>query len=260
MESHFSTSALLPQYIYVRSPHDLRTPQGLADLEQMAQRVSQLPNIAAVRGITRPTGQPLAQAQLSFQAGQVGINLQNASTQISDRTNDLDALTGGADKLAASLAQVRDQIRSASGPMTELTATLNQVQQQLATATQLLDTIRGLANSNGTAMTLASSVVDSAGPMLRRVEQQSAMQRRPGVQRRPLPPRTACPGAKQRYVGRRANNGGAERAGNGAASERPVGNGRRQSASSGLIVLPVRRRGLTNCSKAPTRWPTAASG
>jgi RND superfamily putative drug exporter len=166
MESHFSTSALLPQYIYVRSPHDLRTPQGLADLEQMAQRVSQLPNIAAVRGITRPTGQPLAQAQLSFQAGQVGTNLQNASTQISDRTNDLDALTGGADKLAASLAQVRDQVRSASGPMAELTATLNQVQQQLATAAQLLDTIRGLANSNGTAMTLASSVVDSAGPML----------------------------------------------------------------------------------------------
>jgi putative drug exporter of the RND superfamily len=166
MESHFSTSALLPQYIYVRSPHDLRTPQGLADLEQMAQRVSQLPNIAAVRGITRPTGQPLAQAQLSFQAGQVGTNLQNASTQISDRTNDLDALTGGADKLAASLAHVRDQIRGASGPMSELTATLNQVQQQLATAAQLLDTIRGLANSNGTAMTLASSVVDSAGPML----------------------------------------------------------------------------------------------
>ncbi len=131
MAAHFSTSALLPQYIYVHSPHDLRTSRALADLDQMAQRVSQLPNIVAVRGITRPTGQPLDQAKLSFQAGAVGGKLEDASTQISDRTNDLDALTNGADQLAAALAQVRDQIHGASGPMTQVTATLNQVQQQL---------------------------------------------------------------------------------------------------------------------------------
>ena len=166
MESHFSTSTLLPQYIYVHSPHDLRTSRVLADLDQMAQRVAQLPNIAAVRGITRPTGQPLDQTKLSFQAGQVGTNLENASTRISDRTTDLDALTSGADQLAASLAEVRDQIRSASGPMTQLTTTLNQVQQQLAAAAQLLDTIRGLAYTNGSVLTLAAGVVDSAGPMI----------------------------------------------------------------------------------------------
>jgi RND superfamily putative drug exporter len=166
MENHFSTSTLLPQYIYLRSPHDLRTSRALADLDQMAQRVSQLPNIAAVRGITRPTGRPLDQTKLSFQAGAVGTNLENASTRISDRTTDLDALTSGADKLAASLAHVRDQIRSASGPVTELTATLNQVQQQLTTAAQLMDTIRGLANTHGSVLTLAASVADSAGPML----------------------------------------------------------------------------------------------
>ena len=166
MESHFSTSALLPQYIYVHSPHDLRASRSLADLEQMAQRVSQLPNIAAVRGITRPTGQPLDQTKLSFQVGQVGTNLANVSTRITDRTNDLNALTSGADQLAASLAKVRDQIRSASGSMTGLTTAMNEVQQQLTTANQLLNTVRGLANTNASASTLAASVVDSAGPML----------------------------------------------------------------------------------------------
>jgi RND superfamily putative drug exporter len=56
MERHFATSALLRQYIYVRSGRDLRTPQALADLEQMAQRVSQLPDIASVRpGGSAPT-------------------------------------------------------------------------------------------------------------------------------------------------------------------------------------------------------------
>ncbi|BBZ38256.1 MMPL/RND family transporter [Mycobacterium conspicuum] len=162
MADHFSTSALMPQYIYVRSPQDLRTSRALADLDQMAQRVSQLPNIAAVRGITRPTGQPLDQAKLSFQAGAVGSHLEDASTQISARTGDLDALTNGADQLAASLAQVRDQIRAASGPMTQLTASLNQAQQPLAAAANLLDHARGLAN--GPVAALATSVAPALVP------------------------------------------------------------------------------------------------
>jgi putative drug exporter of the RND superfamily len=164
MADHFPKSMLLPQYIYVRSPHDLRTPRALADLDQMAQRVSQLPDIAAVRGITRPSGQPLDQAKISFQAGEVGGKLEDASTQINDRTADLDALTNGADQLAAALAQVRDQIRGASGPMTDATATLNQVQQQLASAANVLDNVRGL--TSGPVSALAGNVAAAAGPML----------------------------------------------------------------------------------------------
>lgn len=164
MENHFSTSALLPQYIYVRSPHDLRTSRSLADLDQMAQRVSQLPDIAAVRGITRPDGQPLDQAKLSSQAGAVGGKLQDASTQINERTNDLDALTSGADKLATSLAEVRDQLRGAAGPATQLTATVAQVQQQLSGAQGVLDNIRGLANGSVSALVSAVAAAGLAAP------------------------------------------------------------------------------------------------
>jgi putative drug exporter of the RND superfamily len=166
MQQHFSASALLPQYIYVRSPHDLRTSRSLADLDQMAQRLSQLPNIAAVRGITRPDGRPLDQAKLSSQAGAVGSKLEDASTQISGRNNDLDALTKGADQLASALAQVRDEVRGASGPVTQLAATLNQVHQQLAGAANLVDSVSGLAN--GSVSTLANSVSDAVAPILGR--------------------------------------------------------------------------------------------
>lgn len=174
MADHFSTSMLLPQYIYVRSPHDLRTPRALADLDQMAQRVSQLPDIAAVRGITRPSGQPLDQAKMSFQAGQVGGKLEDASTQINDRTSDLDALTNGADQLATALAQVRDQIRGASGTMTEATATLSQVRQQLASAANVLDNVRGLAS--GSVSALVNSVAAATGPMFDGFTDQPAAQ------------------------------------------------------------------------------------
>ncbi len=153
MESHFAASSLLPQYIYVRSAHDLRTPQGLADLDHMALRVSQLPNIAAVRGITRPTGQPLEQTKLSVQAGEVGANLQNITTQINAKTSDLDALVSGADQLAAGLAEAREQIHRAARNMTELSTTLTQLQQRLGkssdAATELLGSLRGLGNPTG---------------------------------------------------------------------------------------------------------------
>jgi RND superfamily putative drug exporter len=182
MAAHFSTSALLPQYIYVRSPHDLRTPQALADLDQMAQRVSQLPNIAAVRGITRPTGQPLDQTKLSNQAGVVGGKLGDAATQIGDKANDLDALTNGADQLAAALAQVRDQIRGASGPANQLTATLSKVQQQLAGAANQLDNIRGLAN--GPASAFANGVTASASSMLDALSNNPACNADPACQSR----------------------------------------------------------------------------
>lgn len=168
MAAHFSTSALLPEYIYIQSPHDLRTPQALADMEQMAQRVAQLPNIAAVRGVTRPTGKPLDQTKVSYQAGAVGTKLQDASAQISSKTSDLDALVGGAHKLASALGSVRDQVDQTGQSVTAMTTTLNQVQQLLANAhtTQLLNTIRTYANNVGSNQTAANSLVNDATPLL----------------------------------------------------------------------------------------------
>jgi RND superfamily putative drug exporter len=168
MAAHFSTSTLLPEYIYIHSPKDLRTPQALADMEQMAQRVAQLPNVAAVRGVTRPAGQPLDQTKVSYQAGQVGSKLEDASSQISGKTGDLNALSAGARQLADSLAKVRDQIDEASQSMTSMTSTLNQIQQQLTgpQATQLLNSIQAYANSAGTNQSAVNDVVSSAAPML----------------------------------------------------------------------------------------------
>ena len=68
-----------------------------------------------------------------YQAGQVGAKLADASTTISGKTSDLDALSGGARQLASSLAGVRDQVDQAGQSVTAMTATLNQVRQQLNT-------------------------------------------------------------------------------------------------------------------------------
>jgi RND superfamily putative drug exporter len=52
---HFPLNATIPEYLVVQSPDDLRKPAALVDLKQMEQRVSQLPDIAAIRGAPVPT-------------------------------------------------------------------------------------------------------------------------------------------------------------------------------------------------------------
>ena len=108
MDRHFPKNSMTPLVLFIQSSHDLRTPNALADLEQIAGRVSQLPDITMVRGLTRPNGEPLEQTKVSFQAGEVGSKLDEAASQIQNHGGDLDKLVNGADQLADALAQMRD--------------------------------------------------------------------------------------------------------------------------------------------------------
>jgi RND superfamily putative drug exporter len=174
VERHFPLNATIPQYLFITSPHDLRTPKALADLEEMAQRVSQLPDIEMVRGITRPTGVPLDQAKLSFQAGEVGSKLDEASQMITDHNADLDLLTNGANTLADSLGDVRKQVSQAVGGLRELAGALTQLQnqfggdqtfQQIDAAVELASSMRALGNAIGVNLADVRSAFDWAVPV-----------------------------------------------------------------------------------------------
>lgn len=127
---HFPLNVSLPQYVLVESPKDLRTSEALADMEQMAYRISQLPDIDIVRGITRPTGESLEQARLSFQAGEVGGKLGDASGLISGKTPELDMLSSGANQIADVLGAVRGQLDQTIGTVSGLVQALTVLQNQ----------------------------------------------------------------------------------------------------------------------------------
>jgi putative drug exporter of the RND superfamily len=110
LDKHFPVSSTVQQFIVIQSPGDLRTPKALADMEQMAQRVSDLPDIEMVRGITRPTGEVLEQAKATFQAGEVGSKLGDASKLVADNDGNLNMLSGGAHTLADTLDQLRNTV------------------------------------------------------------------------------------------------------------------------------------------------------
>ncbi|WP_440716952.1 MMPL family transporter, partial [Jongsikchunia kroppenstedtii] len=98
LNKHFPGNRMMPQFVLVQSKTDLRTPQGLADLDQMAGRIAQLPGVDKVVGITRPDGNKLTQATLAWQIGFLGDQMGRLGRDASDQLGpQMDRLTRIAD-------------------------------------------------------------------------------------------------------------------------------------------------------------------
>lgn len=175
LERHFPVNQSIPQYVLVQSPHDLRTPKALADLEQMADRVSQLPNVAAVSGITRPTGNVPEQFRATYQAGAIGTLLAGGSTLIKDHTNDLNRLVDGAGSLADNLGTMRGQVIQLAAGVQEVenafSSTKNQytgdaLVKEVDLAAQLVDHVNALSNAMGWNFSAAKNMFAWIGPVL----------------------------------------------------------------------------------------------
>ncbi|GLE50499.1 hypothetical protein ATCCBAA256_00930, partial [Mycobacterium montefiorense] len=175
LDRHFPVNQSIPEYILIQSPHDLRTPKALADLEQMADRVSQLPNIAAVSGITRPTGNVPEQFRATYQAGAIGTLLAGGSTMINDHTSDLNRLVAGAGTMANSLGDVRGQIAQLAASVQELDNAFSSAKSQYSgdalvkevdIAAQLVDHVNALSNAMGWNFSAAKNIFAWIGPVL----------------------------------------------------------------------------------------------
>lgn len=172
---HFPMNAMTPMVLFIKSPSDLRTPTALADLEQMATRISQLPDVVMVRGLTRPDGEPLRQMKVSFQVGEVGSRLGEAATAITDHAGDLDKLADSGHELAGNLAQVRDQVTAASSSVSGLVAALNAIhammngdnaRPQLDNAAQVVGRMRALSANLSGAVASVEQIAVWAKPMV----------------------------------------------------------------------------------------------
>ena len=175
LDRHFPVNQSIPEYIFIQSPRDLRNPQALADLEQMADRISQLPNIAAISGITRPTGNVPEQFRATYQAGAIGSFLAGGSTLINDHTNDLNQLSVGSVSLADKLDEVRGQVSELAGSVQELENTFKSSKDKYSgetlvhevdLAAQLVDHVNAISNDMGWNYTGAKNLVEWVGPVL----------------------------------------------------------------------------------------------
>ncbi|WP_445169111.1 MMPL/RND family transporter [Mycolicibacterium sp. Dal123E01] len=175
MDKHFPISGTLQQFLFIQSPNDLRSPKALADMEQMAARIAQLPNIDMVRGITRPTGEVLEQAKTTYQAGEVGSKLGDASSLIHNNDDNLSLLSGGAGKMADVLGQIRTQVVGSIASVRGLTSALDTMSQrfggsktldQIDKTATLVTSMRTLGDSLGVSILRVTSISDWATPMV----------------------------------------------------------------------------------------------
>ncbi|GAB16546.1 hypothetical protein GOEFS_005_00050 [Gordonia effusa NBRC 100432] len=170
LNAHFPADSMLPQYLIINSNKDLRTPESLADLDQMAQRVSQLPGITRIVGITRPDGSKITQATLAWQIGTMGKQLARAGDTAKNYVPQLDRVQQIADlvsqlakefdaneltQINSLITQAFSQAGSASGQLSQYSVLLN----QLAKSGPQLDQLAGLAPTvRTTAATLTSAI------------------------------------------------------------------------------------------------------
>jgi putative drug exporter of the RND superfamily len=175
LDRHFPVNQSIPEYILIQSPHDLRTPRALADLEQMADRVSQLPDIALVSGITRPSGNVPEQFRATYQAGAVGTVLANGSTLINDHSGDLNRLAEGAGKLADNLGDVRGQVGQLATSIQGLIDAFSSMRTQYGgdalvkevdIAAKLVDHVNSLGNAMGWNYSAVKDMFGWIGPVL----------------------------------------------------------------------------------------------
>jgi putative drug exporter of the RND superfamily len=175
LDRHFPVNQSIPEYLFIQSPRDLRNPQALADLEQMADRVSQLPNVAAISGITRPTGNVPEQFRATYQAGAIGSFLAGGSTLINDHTSDLNQLSAGSSTLADKLDEVRGQVGELAASVQELENTFKSAKDQYSgdtlvhevdIAAQLVDHVNSLSNTMGWNYSTAKNMFEWIGPVL----------------------------------------------------------------------------------------------
>lgn len=187
LNKHFPVSSTMQQFILIQSPHDLRAPKSLADMEQLAQRISQLPNIDVVRGITRPTGDVLEQAKATFQAGEVGGKLNEASNLIAANDGNLSRLTDGAFQLADALNQIRDEVNSSVGPIKSMLGEVavlsgqagNGTLDQISKSAKLMATMSSLGDAVGSQLVSVGDIYHWSGQALTLLNQTPLCQVQP---------------------------------------------------------------------------------
>ncbi|WP_051317979.1 MMPL family transporter [Cohnella thermotolerans] len=165
----FGPGDSLPTTVVVKSDKALDTTDGLAMIERLTRELAQTEGVKTVRSATRPTGEPLADLQVSNQVGQldsgigqgtagidrVAAGLQKAGDSLAGQSPQLQSAADGAEKLASgtrdleagigrlgdALRRIEAGLRDGSAGAAQLGDSLAQAQksaEQLALASEQL--------------------------------------------------------------------------------------------------------------------------
>lgn len=106
MAEHFPPNQTLPDYLLIRSDHDMANTRDLAVINSLSTAVTKVDGVDQVRSITRPAGKPLEPASIADQLGKLATGLHKADRRLESGEPGLEHLASGAGDLGDALGQV----------------------------------------------------------------------------------------------------------------------------------------------------------
>jgi putative drug exporter of the RND superfamily len=146
---HFAANALLPDVVTVQGDHDLRNPAGLIAVERITRQIMAIPGVRRVQSASRPDGKVPEQATLSYQAGTVGRQFNEAVDSLNQRLNRISELDNALARTQAAVNQLGSGLRGGSAGLADMSAAatdmrtgLDGVQRTVTTVSGYLDPLR----------------------------------------------------------------------------------------------------------------------
>ncbi|ORA81383.1 hypothetical protein BST28_07380 [Mycolicibacter kumamotonensis] len=154
MDRHFPPNQLLPNVVTVEADHDLRNPAGLIAIERVTRQIMAIPGVRMVQSASRPAGTVPAEANLTYQAGMIGDQLNDAINSLTNRLNgvagDLDAalaqVGAAVDQMGGAMAGGADGMREIGSAADGMRAGVDGLRDNLTVVSGYLDPLRNFKN------------------------------------------------------------------------------------------------------------------
>ncbi|MCA0157066.1 MMPL family transporter [Tsukamurella sp. M9C] len=177
VQEHWGVNEAVPEFLLIRADHDMRNTHDLAALEAIAIGVSNLPQVAYVRSITRPDGKPIPESAVGYQTQQVANGLGDANRQLIQASPQLKALASGVDQLNAGASEASRRVPELVAGTQRVTGLASGVLDALTSAQQALATASGGTVDVNAATALLRSAVSTlttAADAVRTAQRQNA--------------------------------------------------------------------------------------
>lgn len=177
VQEHWGVNEAVPEFLLIRADHDMRNTHDLAALEAIAIGVSNLPQVAYVRSITRPDGKPIPESAVGYQTQQVANGLGDANRQLKEASPQLKALASGVDQLNAGASEASRRVPELVAGTQRVTGLASGVLDALTSAQQALATASGGTVDVNAATALLRSAVSTlttAADAVRTAQRQNA--------------------------------------------------------------------------------------
>lgn len=151
----FPDNRLLPEIVSIQADRDLRTPAGLITIERVTRKVLEVRGVRTVQSASRPAGTSVRQGTLTYQAGQIGEQLDSTAQSAINGMNSVDTVAATIGRLDASLDGMQrgltgavDGLNRVGAGSQDIGAGMTGLQGNLREVSGYADPLRQFVNSN----------------------------------------------------------------------------------------------------------------